>query len=129
MNDYKHPGKYITDVAYLTRKNNKKLYLKCFWSLNWPLAVLLVLSYALGTYIGYIYSFCSNAMFTFALAISIFISFSVFGPKYLANKQAIAEYMAPYYKMEEDKLKMQFQNILDELTKASEETKIDSNES
>ena len=123
-------GKVIGSIADLVRKNNKKLYLKCYWSLNWPIVALFIISFGLGAFVGYRYSINPFSMYTFALAIAVFISFTIYGPKYLANKQAIAEYLSPYYKMEENNMKMQFQNVLEELIKArEEETKKDSEES
>ena len=123
-------GRAIGAISDLVRKNNRKLYLKCYWSLNWPIVALFVVSFAFGSYIGYLYYPDAFSMYTFALAIAIFISFTIYGPKYLANKQAIADYLSPYYKMEENNMKMKFQDVLNELLKAKEdETKKDSNES
>lgn len=133
LRDFKYPGRYFANVGDLVIKKNRKLFLQCYWSLNWPLAVLFILGLGLGGYIGYIYSYTAGSIYTFGIVIAIFISFVIFGSKYFANKQAIAEYLLPEYKVEEYNIQSQFADVLksmiNNMKEDSEDTKKDSNES
>ena len=133
LKEFKYNGKFFANISDLIRKNNKKLYLQCYWSLNWPLVIFFLLSLGGGGYVGYLYSFNYNSIFTFGFAISIFVTFTLFGAKYYSNKQAIAEYLLPEYKVEEFTLNSQLTDVLQDLVnkfqKDHEDTKKDSDES
>ena len=133
LKDFKYSGKYFASISDSMIKNNKKLYLQCYWSLNWPMILLFLLGLSIGGYIGYLYSYSYNAIFTFGFSIAVFVSFAIYGAKYYANKQAIAEYLLPEYKVEEFNFNSQFKDVLKDLINKmqnnAEDTKKDSDES
>ena len=131
--DIKYTGKYISTVSNRIMKKKRSLFLKCYWSLNWPMVILFIGSFCLGGYIGYLYKYNFNSIFTFGLAIALIIPFTLFGPMYYANKQTICDLLVPAYREEETKLQSeineQFTGILKELEKLQNDTKKDSDES
>ncbi len=124
------PGKYITLVYAETLKKNKKDFVKKYWALNWPLYLLLILGFALGSYLGTLYQFSAPSLFTLGAIVALFVAFVGFGPTYLANKEALAKSLEDDFVVEEafqrKKLTQSFQDILKTM---EEETKKDSDES
>lgn len=133
ISDIKHPGKYLSLVSEATIKNNRKLFLKCYWSTNFPIVILFIGGFALGGYVGSLYNMNFNSIYSFGLAIALFIAFAVYGPKYYANKEAICIYLTESYKNEQKILNSQLtdnlNNLLKKMEKEPEDTKKDSEES
>ena len=131
--DIKYKGKYISYVSNQLIRNNRKLFFKCIWTVNWPVYSIALAGFLLGGYIGYLYSFDAISIFTFGIALSIFLSYGVYGPMYYSNKVGICEYLLPLYQNEEIKyqtlINNQFTNILNQLQKMKDDTKKDSHES
>ena len=126
------PGRAIAVIYERTLKANRKLFVKCHWGLNYPLVILFLGGFALGGYIGFLYSYNFNSIFTFGLAIAVFISFAAFGPKYFANKHAIADYLAPHFYQELNKSiksDINIDDLLKKLNDLPDDTKKDSEES
>ena len=90
LNNYKITGRYLGIIHANVMKKNRKLFLKYYWSLNWPLCVLLVLGFGLGAYVGTLYQLSATSLYTFGLIIALFVAFVFYGPTYLANKEAIS---------------------------------------
>ena len=133
IDDLKYTGRMISVVTENVMKNNRKKFLKAYWGINFPMIIIFLAGFALGSYIGTLYSFDYNAMFTFGLAIAILLSFGFYGPKYFANKEAIADYFLPMYRVEQAKLTKNVSKTIEDMLKSfnnkDENTKKDSEES
>ena len=129
----KLPGSYFKNVYASMIKENRKLFLKCYWSLNWPIILLFILSFGLGCYIGTIFSLDYSFVFTLGLAMSILVTFTLLGPLFFSNKQAIAEYLSEPYQQQEILLRARYADMLSDILKQmeqeQEDTKKDSDES
>lgn len=119
----KLPGQYITLVFSKTIEKNKNEFIKKYWSLNWPLYVLLVLSFALGSFIGTLYEYSASSMFTFGVIISLFVTFVLYGSTYLANKEVLANYLLEEFSLEEELQRNSLTNSFKDLLKMLEESK------
>ncbi len=126
-------GRASSRINDLVIKHNKKEFYKAYLLLNWPFYLLFVGGFALGGYLGYLYSFNSNSLFTFGLMGALLLSFVIYGPLLLSNKEAIYLSLADKYKNEEEVLKADLSSslmqMLDQFSKEQEETKKDSDES
>ena len=133
IDDIKCTGRMISTISENIIKNHRKQFLQAYWGINFPMVILFLGGFALGSYIGTLYSFDYNAMFTFGLALAILISFGFYGPKYFANKEAIANYFMPMYLEELTKLTNDISNKIEDIIKSfnnkDENTKKDSEES
>ena len=133
IDDMKYTGRMISAISENVLKNYRKQFLQVYWGINFPMVILFLGGFALGSYIGTLYSFDYNAMFTFGLAVAILLSFGFYGPKYFANKEAIADYFMPMYRAEQTKLTKNISNKIEDMLKSfnnkDENTKKDSEES
>lgn len=116
MNKSMLPGKLIQYLHRSLLKRDRQLIRKYHWSLNYPLFVLLLIGYGVGSYVGYIYNRTAGAMNTFGVIIALFLAFGIFGPKYLANKESIYDAVKDGYKEIEDEMKAEYQTAIAELT-------------
>ena len=121
LNNYKITGIYISKIHSLVMKNNKKTFLKYYWSLNWPLIVFFIGGFALGSYVGYLYQFNATSLYTFGLIIAIFIAYFFYGPTYLANKEAIYIALKDEYEVEANTLAVEIANSMEEFLKKMKE--------
>ena len=127
-------GRDISFLHLSMIKYHKSEFYKLYFGLNWPLFLLFIGGFALGGYIGSLYYYNSNSIFTFGLAFALFISFGLYGFKYVANKEAIYLAMVERYKETEELLSNQrkqelerikrqqaeYQRMLDELNRQKE---------
>lgn len=116
-----YSGAYISSLHQLMIRNNKKAFYQAFFSLNWPIFLLFILGFGLGGYVGYLYHFTFNTIFTFALAFSIFIPFALFGFKYFANKEAIYFAFIDQYREADEMVNKATSARLEEMKRKEEE--------
>ena len=134
-------GKYISNLSALTHRRYSKKFYSMFFYLNWPLFVLYIGGFALGGYLGSLYHFDLNTIFTFGVALGLFVSFALFGFKYFANKEAIYKSLLNEYQETDEYIKrsnqekmeklkqaeLEYQKILKELEDSNEDDEDDSN--
>ena len=116
-----YSGRYISSIHRLMIKNNSKAFYKAYFSLNYPLYILYILSFALGGYVGYLIHRDFNYILTFALAFSLFISLAIFGFKYFANKEALYYGFVEEYAEVDDMIKKARDDQLAEIKRKEEE--------
>ncbi|MCR4911186.1 MAG: hypothetical protein K5925_01505 [Bacilli bacterium] len=112
------------DISYLHLqmiKYHKGLFYKRYFALNWPLFILFIGGFALGGYVGSLYYYNSNSIFTFGLAFALVISFAIFGFKYFANKEAIYLSLVEQYKFTEELLNKKRQQELERIKRQQEQ--------
>ena len=130
INEPKYTGRMLMMVTENLLRNHRKEFLVAHWGTNFPMVIVFLGSYALGAYVGTLYSFDFNSLFTFGLSFALAISLITFGSKYFANKEAIADYFRPMYLLELKKLNKHLSKSIQEMIKSFEEdTKKDSEES
>ena len=142
LSDLKYPGVYLSQLHLTMIKGNRRKFYKTMFALNWPVLVLFTLGFALGGYIGYLYQFNYSTMFTFGLALAIFLSFGLYGFKYFANKEAIYvgyiygykdadSYLIDLKQKELERIKLQeeqYQQMMEDLERRMRELNKDSND-
>ena len=130
IKEVQYTGRMFMMVTDSLLKNNKREFLKTHWGLNFPMVIIFLGSFALGSYVGTFYNFDYNSLFTFGLAFALAISLTIYGSKYYANKEAIADYFYPMYLKEVKKLNKNLSKSIQEMLKSIEDdTKKDSEES
>ena len=132
LDNAKNNGRFLTMINDGVLKNNRKQFNKAYWALNWPFYLLFILGFAGGAYLGYLYSFTSNSLFTFGLIGALFVSFVIYGPTLMANKEAIYISLKNEYINEEALLKVRLANHINDFLNqyaSKEDTKKDSDES
>ena len=115
LSNYKLTGRFISEMHTAVMKNHKKTFLKYYWSLNWPLYVLLISGFALGGYVGYLYQLSFNSLYTFGLMVAIFVAYFIYGPTYLANKESISIALKDAYEEEANKLASMLATSMEDL--------------
>ena len=85
----KYPGQYLKDLFARVLRKYRGEFLKYYFALNWPMYILFLGGLAFGGYVGSVFRFTYGAIFTFAIAFAIFLSFGIYGAIYFANKEAI----------------------------------------
>ena len=125
-------GKFCTYLNAKVLRNNRKEITPLFIKLNWPLFVLFILGFAGGVIVGYLVFKDYGSIFSISLAISIILSFGVYGPRLESNNEAIYLKYKEKYLEESDKylksIDSSLQAVLEQI-KELEKTKKDSNES
>ena len=132
LDNVKNNGRYLALINDLVIKNNRKQFNKAYWALNWPFYLLFILGFAGGAYLGYLYSFDSSSLFTFGLIGAIFVSFVIYGPSLMANKEAIYKSLNNEYINEDALAKVRLANQLNDFLNQyanKDGTKKDSDES
>ena len=115
LSNYKLTGRAISKIHSMVVSKNRKLYLRYYWSLNWPLFVLLIGGFALGSYVGYLYELNATSLYTFGLMISLFIAYFIYGPTYVANKEAIYIALKEEYDQQATELLTSLTNSMEDL--------------
>ena len=128
LNNYKVTGTYIMTLHSNVMSNYRKQYLRYYGTLNWPFYVLLLGGFALGSYIGYLYHLDQYSLYTFGMMISLFSSYFLFGPNYLANKEAIYEALKDAYEEENKVLSSSIVTSLQDLLTKMGQQKENQNE-
>lgn len=127
------PGRYLGSLNDLVVKHNKKYFNKAYLCLNWPFYLLFIIGFGLGSYLGYLYSFDATSLLTFGVIVALALSFILYGPTLLANKETIYNSLKEEYVRENEQLRERvngsIKELLDQLQKLDEETKKDSDES
>lgn len=130
INEPKYTGKMLMMVTDNLLRNYRKEFLIAHWGSNFPMVIIFLGSFASGAYVGTLYNFDYNSLFTFGLAFALLISLTLFGSKYYANKEAIADYFRPTYLIELEKFNKNLSKSIQEMLKSFEnDTKKDSEES
>lgn len=123
-------GKLSTIIHNGVIRNNQKAFNRYYLELMWPFFLILLGSFALGSYIGYLVVSYNYPISIIGLSFSVLVTYGVFGPFYLSNKEAIYLALDNEYKVELDKFSKKIvqslDQIMDELKKAKEEQEKDS---
>lgn len=115
MSGVKYSGQYIKDLYIRTIRKNRGEFLKYYFALNWPMYVLFIGGLALGGYVGSIFRFTYGAIFSFAVAFAIFLSFSIYGAVYFANKEAIYGAMIDKFQKEDEIFKAEIKRTIQQM--------------
>ena len=127
----------IGSINLMVHKNVMSTYKKefnlAYFSLNWPLLLIFLLSFAVGGLIGYMIMTSYSCVASFALTIGVFVTLGLYGPFLTANNEAIYLYLKDKYDIEYDKLKIaantSMEELLKKLNEMNEDRKKDSDES
>jgi len=95
FSDVKYSGKFIRRTFKKFKKDNFSNLLKNYLSLNWPFYLLFLIGFGVGGFLGFLYQKDPNTIYGFGFAIAFFLSFSVYGLFYFANKEAIYQVYIP----------------------------------
>ena len=118
FSNIKYPGRFLTAIHQKMIKDNKGTFLKRYWSLNWPLYLLFIMGMGVGGYLGYLYRYDADVIYVFGLMGGVLISFLLYGPIYIANKEAIyISFIEEYKKVDED-IKKEFANSISQRMEA-----------
>ena len=115
MENLSGSGKLMSDVHTLVYKNNKKLFLKYYLGLSWPLFDLIVGGFALGAYLGTLYQVNATVMCVIGIGTSLVLSLTIYGNMHLASKEAIYHVFKEEYINETNKIKKRVIKTLDSL--------------
>ncbi|MBO4666766.1 MAG: hypothetical protein J5666_01365, partial [Bacilli bacterium] len=89
MENISASGKLMSDIQTLVYKNNKKLYLKYYLGLSWPLFILIVGGFAVGAYLATFYQLNATTMWVIGIGTSLIVSLTLYGNMHLTNKETI----------------------------------------
>lgn len=132
-----YTGHYLKVINSEFKRAHKLEFYKADLYLNWPFYLVFIGTYLLGGYLGSLFELGVVSIFSFALALSLFIYIGVCGPIRFANKQAIYDYFRDYYLQSNEKIKgdladsfaQMLQKKIEENAGKDEDTKKDSGES
>ena len=109
---FKGSGLYISTLFKRFLRKNYWSVFKDYFALNYPMYILLLLGFGGGITLGYIYMKNADMMYSFGLALALFLSFSIYGAKYFANKEAIYKKYLPKILEVDKEIKAEFVNSL-----------------
>ena len=126
-------GRYLDYLFKKFLRNNRRTFVLDYLRLNWPMYLLMGVGYAVGGLLGYYFFKDAFIMFSFGFSFSLVLSFSVFGAKYFANKEALYLYYLEKINAEDKALKEEInkrtQEMFGSILEDKEENKNDSSES
>lgn len=127
------PGRFNYLVHQNVMRKFRGEYNKRFYGLNWPMFVIFIASFALGTFLGYLVKKDFSTIYSFGMALSLFACFGIYGPFFISNNEAIYESFSAQYIDEKggvtEEIAKALEEALKQMEKEDEDTKKDSDES
>lgn len=109
-----YSGAQFSEIHKTFYKNNRRSYLKDYFSLNWPLYLLYIVGFVGGMLIAIFLNMETSVMISFAISLGLFLSFGLFGAFYFANKEALHEHYEKELKQADRLVKIKILESLQE---------------